>query len=330
MCGGEIHMNSKGRIPHTNISNQPALLHFPCVKRAYVMSSTPCTSLQWCKKTTTTHCFFFGGGLFFCLFVFWSRCGDTIIICHPTLKSSHPKWHTSEWMPNEDKSSSWEQPPVWKELRPCFSECVKQAGRWRRDDTGLRAEEHRVVVKRMNTDWRSAQWQLNDLRSVDSVSINQTALSRSNFSLCLQPHAQGEGSLLSPPSLSPSISTLFVFCIRASPSLCRLLRSLARSLTAPSTGQFSFLLHLCISKRLKEWGHFALTLYHPCCSLCLGKGGKNIIQVLYNKFWERSRGHVGCSQVWKQTVTHADEGTNPGMATQRAQTCLLLENKRRQ
>lgn len=39
------------------------------------------------------------------------------------------------------------------------------------------------------------------------------------------------------------------------------------SLTAPSTGQFSFLLHLCIRKRLKEWGHFTITLYHPCCSL---------------------------------------------------------------
>lgn len=34
-------------------------------------------------------------------------------------------------------------------------------------------------MRRMNSDWRSAQWQLNDLRSVDSVSINQTALSRS-------------------------------------------------------------------------------------------------------------------------------------------------------
>lgn len=69
-------------------------------------------------------------------------------------------------------------PPVWKELRPCVSECVKEAGRWCRDDTGLSAEEQRVVVRRMNSDWRSAQWQLNDLRSVNSVSINQTALSR--------------------------------------------------------------------------------------------------------------------------------------------------------
>lgn len=67
--------------------------------------------------------------------------------------------------------------PLWKELRPCASQCVKEAGRWRRDDTGLIAEEHRVVLSRMNSDWRSAQWQLNDLRSVDSVSINQTALS---------------------------------------------------------------------------------------------------------------------------------------------------------
>lgn len=31
-------------------------------------------------------------------------------------------------------------------------------------------------MRRMSSDWRSARWQLNDLRSVDSVSINQTAL----------------------------------------------------------------------------------------------------------------------------------------------------------
>lgn len=36
------------------------------------------------------------------------------------------------------------------------------------------AEER--LVRRMSSDWRSARWQLNDLRSVDSVSINQTAL----------------------------------------------------------------------------------------------------------------------------------------------------------
>lgn len=112
-------------------------------------------------------------------YCFWSWYSETIIICHPTLKSSHPKWHPSKWMSNEDKSAFWEQPPDWKELRPCVGECVKEAERWRRHDTGLRAEEQRVVVRRMNSDWRSAQWQLNDLRSVDSVSINQTALSRS-------------------------------------------------------------------------------------------------------------------------------------------------------
>lgn len=116
-------------------------------------------------QTGETHCF-------------WSWYGETIIICHPTLKSSHPKWHPSKWISNEDKSTFWEQPPVWKELRPCVSECVKEARRWRMDDTGLRVEEQQVVVRRMNSDWRSAQWQLNDLRSVDSVSINQTALSR--------------------------------------------------------------------------------------------------------------------------------------------------------
>lgn len=72
-----------------------------------------------------------------------------------------------------------ERPPVLQELRPCVGDCVTEAWRWCRDDPGLKAEEKRVVVRRMNSDWRSAQWQLNDLRSVDSVSINQAALSRS-------------------------------------------------------------------------------------------------------------------------------------------------------
>lgn len=150
--------NPPNHMNYTNISYQPAMLHFPCVKRAYVIHPPVC------PQTGEVHCF-------------GSQCGETIIICHPTLKSSYPKWQPSEWMPNEDKSSFWEQPPVWKELRPCVSEFVKEAVRWRRDDTGLQAEEQRVVVRRMNSDWRSAQWQLNDLRSVDSVSINQTALS---------------------------------------------------------------------------------------------------------------------------------------------------------
>lgn len=70
---------------------------------------------------------------------------------------------------------------MWKELRPCVSNCVREAWGRCRDDTGLKAEEKRVLVRRMYSDWRSAQWQLNDLRSVDSVSINQTALS------CLPP-----------------------------------------------------------------------------------------------------------------------------------------------
>lgn len=82
-----------------------------------------------------------------------------------------------------------------------------------------------MVVRRMNSDWRSAQWQLNDLRSVDSVSINQTALSRSppfffflifspslsplgsHFSLCLQTPEQGEGALF-----SLSVSFFLFFC----------------------------------------------------------------------------------------------------------------------
>lgn len=53
------------------------------------------------------------------------------------------------------------------------------------DDTGLKEEEKRVVVRKMSSDWRSAQWQLNDLRSVDSVSINQTALSHTRLLLLL-------------------------------------------------------------------------------------------------------------------------------------------------
>lgn len=110
--------------------------------------------------------------------------------------------------------------PVWKELRPCGGECVKEAARGRRDDTGLKAEQQRAVVRRMNSDWRSAQWQLNDLRSVDSVSINQTALScsptfffffllppaplGSNFCLCPQPRGRKMGALFS-LSLSPHL-----------------------------------------------------------------------------------------------------------------------------
>ncbi|TNN69280.1 hypothetical protein EYF80_020431 [Liparis tanakae] len=59
--------------------------------------------------------------------------------------------------------------PVWKEFHPCGGDCVNEAGRRRRDDTGLKAEEQRVVLRRMNSDWRSAQWQLNDLRVVLTV-----------------------------------------------------------------------------------------------------------------------------------------------------------------
>lgn len=36
---------------------------------------------------------------------------------------------------------------------------------------------HGAVVRRMSSDRCSAQWQLNDSRSVDPVSVNQTALS---------------------------------------------------------------------------------------------------------------------------------------------------------
>lgn len=68
------------------ISNQPAMFQFQFVRRSWVMSFTlPCVSGK-------THWF-------------WSWCSQTIIICHPTLKSSHPKWQPSKWMPNEDESS---------------------------------------------------------------------------------------------------------------------------------------------------------------------------------------------------------------------------------
>ncbi len=155
----------ENHMPYTNISKQPAMLHFPCVKSAYIMSSTPLCTSRLVKRIV------FGLGA--------------------VKQSSFVIPHSRAAIPNDIPPSGclmktkalffffWEQSPVWKELRPCVSECVKEAGRWRRDDTGLKAEEQRVVVRRMNSDWRSAQWQLNDLRSVDSVSINQTALSRS-------------------------------------------------------------------------------------------------------------------------------------------------------
>lgn len=143
-----------------NPLNQPAMLHFSCVKRAYIMASSPLYVLRLVK----------------CIVLGLSAVKQSSFVI-PHSRAAIPNDNPSGWMPNEDKSSFWEQPPVWKELRPCVSEFVKEAGRWRRDDTGLRVEEQRVVVRRMNSDWRSAQWQLNDLRSVDSVSINQTALS---------------------------------------------------------------------------------------------------------------------------------------------------------
>lgn len=247
-----------------NPLNQPAMLHFSCVKRAYIMASSPLYVLRLVK----------------CIVLGLSAVKQSSFVI-PHSRAAIPNDNPSGWMPNEDKSSFWEQPPVWKELRPCVSEFVKEAGRWRRDDTGLRVEEQRVVVRRMNSDWRSAQWQLNDLRSVDSVSINQTALScsptfffspspfGSNFSLCIHPQCR-ERALC-----SRSLSISFVFCfsmsVFASPSLHRpclyLLFFLTCFLAAPSTGQFSFLLHLCIDKILKEWGHFTIILYHPCWGL---------------------------------------------------------------
>lgn len=63
-------------------------------------------------------------------------------------------------------------------------------------------------MRRMSSDWRSARWQLNDLRSVDSVSINQTALFCSPpFSLLLLPSSapvSPDFSVRSPPALRSS------------------------------------------------------------------------------------------------------------------------------
>lgn len=88
---------------------------------------------------------------------------------------------------------------------------------------------------------------------------------------CLQPLSR-ESALcshcLSISFVSLSLSVLLHF------STISLSLPLTCSLTAPSTGQFSFRLHLCISKRLKEWGHFTITLYHPCCSL--SKSGEKL------------------------------------------------------
>lgn len=196
---------------------------------------------------------------------------------------------------------------------------MKEARRWRRDDTGLKAEEKRVLVRRMNSDWRSAQWQLNDLRSVDSVSINQTALSRSppfffphsplgsNFPLCLQPLSRRRAVLTLCSSLSPFLHHL------TRPSL-----SFACSLTAPSTGQFFiFVLHLCIGTRLKEWGHFNITLYRPCCGLSMSGEKKSLRELGFEgnlcPCWLQRSLKTGCDPCrWGSKFRHGNT-TSPDM-----------------
>lgn len=139
---------------------------------------------------------------------------------------------------------------------------MKEAGRWRRDDPGLRAEEQRLVVRRMNSDWRSAQWQLNDLRSVDSVSINQTALSRSpfffssslgsNFFLCLRAERR---------CFVPTLSISFVFCFSISacgfPSPDYRLLFLSAPWQLPQQDSFHFFFS---SALVREWKNEAILL----------------------------------------------------------------------
>lgn len=84
MCIGEMECE---QIAFTQIyqTNQ----QFQCVRRSWVTSFTlPCVSGK-------THWF-------------WTWCSQTITICHPTLKTSRPKWQHSKWMPNEDKRSFFE------------------------------------------------------------------------------------------------------------------------------------------------------------------------------------------------------------------------------
>lgn len=85
LCGGAIPQKPHALHKHLKpTSNVP----FSMCEKSLRYVIHPPVYLQ----TGETHCF-------------WSRHSDTIIICHPTLKSSHPKWHPSKWMPNEDKSS---------------------------------------------------------------------------------------------------------------------------------------------------------------------------------------------------------------------------------
>lgn len=143
------------------------------------------------------------------------------------------------------------------------------------DDTGLRVEEQQVVVRRMNSDWRSAQWQLNDLRSVDSVSINQTALScfppfilrlpfGSNFFVCLQP--------LSRERLPLFTLTVHFFCFLFF-HLCLCVSSLHHvplSLsfcTCPRFCHLDSFRSFYISALVRDQKNEAIFLCYSCCSL---------------------------------------------------------------
>lgn len=79
-----------------------------------------------------------------------------------------------------------------------------------------------------------------------------------NSSLCLQYRRRESGALFS-LFLSFTLSLSLIFCFFISVCASQSLHHLPLFLShAPSTGEFSFLLLLCMSKRLKELGHFFL------------------------------------------------------------------------
>lgn len=90
------------------------------------------------------------------------------------------------------KVALWDQHSVTEGLRPRVGECVRQAG-------GDVRVIQRAVVRGMSSDRCSAQWQLNDSRSVDSVSVNQTT--PSNVPLFF--NAISSSALFSPPLSQP-------------------------------------------------------------------------------------------------------------------------------
>lgn len=124
-------------------------------------------------------------------------------------------------------------------------------------DMGLKAVAQRVLVKRINSDWHSAQWQLEDLRSVEPVSVNQalrlffSPSLGSNFSFCSQ-SLTGRGAL-------------FSFVVRLSISLCisifsplsALLSHCTCSLTAPPINQHSVHSSSLLKSKLRKRGRFS-------------------------------------------------------------------------